>query len=109
MRSIHHAYPLSAIFFPAVVLMAWAMGEAVGAMRRVLADTVEYCKQRQQFGAPIGKFQGAEKFARYDILFEPVPIGKFHFIDGGIVSPVPVVPAYVNVMLHTLDHCAIAA
>ena len=31
--------------------------EAVGAMRTVLADTVEYCKQRQQFGAPIGSFQ----------------------------------------------------
>jgi alkylation response protein AidB-like acyl-CoA dehydrogenase len=31
--------------------------EAVGAMRRVLADTVDYCKQRQQFGQPIGNFQ----------------------------------------------------
>lgn len=31
--------------------------EAVGAMRRVLADTVDYCKQRQQFGRPIGSFQ----------------------------------------------------
>ncbi|BBX17675.1 pimeloyl-CoA dehydrogenase small subunit [Mycolicibacterium duvalii] len=31
--------------------------EAVGAMRKVLSDTVEYCKQRQQFGAPIGSFQ----------------------------------------------------
>lgn len=31
--------------------------EAVGAMRTVLADTVEYCKQRQQFGVPIGSFQ----------------------------------------------------
>src|SRR6185437_8003484 len=26
--------------------------EAVGCMRKVLADTVEYCKQRQQFGQP---------------------------------------------------------
>ncbi|GAY15006.1 acyl-CoA dehydrogenase family protein [Mycobacterium sp. shizuoka-1] len=31
--------------------------EAVGAMRKVLSDTVEYCKQRQQFGQPIGGFQ----------------------------------------------------
>jgi alkylation response protein AidB-like acyl-CoA dehydrogenase len=31
--------------------------EAVGAMRTVLADTVDYCKQRQQFGTSIGSFQ----------------------------------------------------
>jgi alkylation response protein AidB-like acyl-CoA dehydrogenase len=31
--------------------------EAVGAMRKVLADTVEYAKQRHQFGQPIGSFQ----------------------------------------------------
>ena len=31
--------------------------EAVGAMRKVLADTVDYSKQRQQFGQPIGSFQ----------------------------------------------------
>ncbi|GAB3237515.1 acyl-CoA dehydrogenase family protein [Mycolicibacterium hippocampi] len=31
--------------------------EAVGCMRKVLGDTVEYCKQRQQFGQPIGSFQ----------------------------------------------------
>jgi alkylation response protein AidB-like acyl-CoA dehydrogenase len=31
--------------------------EAVGCMRKVLADTVEYGKQRQQFGQPIGSFQ----------------------------------------------------
>ena len=31
--------------------------EAVGAMRKVLSDTVDYCKQRQQFGQPIGTFQ----------------------------------------------------
>lgn len=31
--------------------------EAVGAMRTVLADTITYCKQRQQFGQPIGGFQ----------------------------------------------------
>jgi len=31
--------------------------EAVGAMRKVLTDTVGYSKQRQQFGQPIGSFQ----------------------------------------------------
>lgn len=31
--------------------------EAVGCMSKVLADTVEYAKQRQQFGVPIGSFQ----------------------------------------------------
>lgn len=31
--------------------------EAVGCMRKVLADTVAYCKQRQQFGQPIGSLQ----------------------------------------------------
>ncbi|GFG50068.1 pimeloyl-CoA dehydrogenase small subunit [Mycolicibacterium agri] len=31
--------------------------EAVGCMRKVLADTVEYSKQRQQFGVPISSFQ----------------------------------------------------
>ena len=31
--------------------------EAVGCMRKVLSDTVEYCKQRRQFGQPIGSFQ----------------------------------------------------
>ena len=34
--------------------------EAVGAMRKVLADTVDYCKQRQQFGQPIAGFQALQ-------------------------------------------------
>jgi alkylation response protein AidB-like acyl-CoA dehydrogenase len=34
--------------------------EAVGCMRKVLSDTVEYCKQRKQFGQPIGGFQALQ-------------------------------------------------
>lgn len=34
--------------------------EVVGAMRKVLADTVEYSKQRQQFDQPIGSFQALQ-------------------------------------------------
>jgi len=34
--------------------------EAVGAMRVLLGDTVAYCKQRQQFGQPIGQFQALQ-------------------------------------------------
>ncbi|WP_054815508.1 acyl-CoA dehydrogenase family protein [Nocardia arizonensis] len=37
--------------------IAATAAEAVGCMRKVLADTVEYTKQRQQFGVPIGSFQ----------------------------------------------------
>ncbi|HEX4253038.1 MAG TPA: acyl-CoA dehydrogenase family protein [Pseudonocardia sp.] len=34
--------------------------EAVGCMRKVLADTVEYTKQRKQFGQPLSRFQALQ-------------------------------------------------
>ncbi|HEU0192008.1 MAG TPA: acyl-CoA dehydrogenase family protein [Mycobacterium sp.] len=37
--------------------IAAVVSEAVGCLRRVLADTVAYTKQRQQFGQPIANFQ----------------------------------------------------
>lgn len=37
--------------------IAAVAAEAVGCMRTVLADTVQYAKQRRQFGQPIGSFQ----------------------------------------------------
>jgi alkylation response protein AidB-like acyl-CoA dehydrogenase len=39
------------------VATAAIVSEAVGCLRRVLADTVDYTKQRQQFGQPISTFQ----------------------------------------------------
>ncbi len=39
---------------------AAVVSEAVGAMRKVFDDTVEYTKQRQQFGQPIGSFQALQ-------------------------------------------------
>ncbi|MBF6238972.1 acyl-CoA dehydrogenase family protein [Nocardia otitidiscaviarum] len=40
--------------------IAAVCAEAVGAMRKVLTDTVEYTKQRQQFGVPIASFQALQ-------------------------------------------------
>ncbi|UAK39881.1 acyl-CoA dehydrogenase family protein [Gordonia bronchialis] len=39
---------------------AAVVSEAVGLMRKVFTDTIEYAKQRQQFGVPIGSFQALQ-------------------------------------------------
>lgn len=40
--------------------VAAVAAEAVGCMRKVLADTVEYTKRRRQFGQPVGSFQALQ-------------------------------------------------
>lgn len=46
-----------AVFHEGVLAMA---AEAVGALDRLLWDTVEYARTRKQFGVPIGKFQALQ-------------------------------------------------
>lgn len=38
-------------------MIAGHCAEAVGVMRRMLADTISHCQQRQQFGQPLSSFQ----------------------------------------------------
>ncbi len=40
--------------------IAAVCAEAVGGMRRMLEDTIEYTKQRRQFGQPLSSFQALQ-------------------------------------------------
>jgi acyl-CoA dehydrogenase len=67
------------------LLMALA---AVGGMQRVFATTLEYAKQREAFGRPIGRFQAIRhKFAEMSTKIEAARSLTYHalrlFADGG--------------------------
>lgn len=55
---LHGALPLiKTVLDEATVAVC---SDAIGAMSRLLEDTIDYTKQRQQFGVPIGKFQALQ-------------------------------------------------
>ncbi|SIJ18479.1 Probable acyl-CoA dehydrogenase [Mycobacteroides abscessus subsp. bolletii] len=55
---VDHAWPLIEAALDEAT--AATVAEAVGMLRKVLADTVEYTKQRQQFGVAISNFQALQ-------------------------------------------------
>src|SRR5690606_9739705 len=66
LRRVAGGRVLAVVDDPAVVERAWhrgALGTAaqlVGLARRMLETTVEYVKNRQQFGVPVGSFQAVK-------------------------------------------------
>ncbi|WP_067852308.1 acyl-CoA dehydrogenase family protein [Nocardia shimofusensis] len=79
----------SAIDATAADAIAAISAEAVGLLRKVFTDTVEYAKQRQQFGVPISSFQ-ALQHRMVDMYMELEQAAAASQLAGAALSAEPV-------------------